>query len=42
MLQSILASVRKEENFRIVAKNYRLFPSPDACVEYMYLNNLVF
>jgi hypothetical protein len=41
MLQNIYNSIKKEENFRMIAKNYRLFPSPDSCIEYLYLNNLV-
>lgn len=42
MLQSIYSSIKKEETFRMVAKNYKLFPSADSCVEYLYLNNLIF
>ncbi|EKE28578.1 MAG: hypothetical protein ACD_3C00043G0017 [uncultured bacterium (gcode 4)] len=42
MLQNIYNSIKKEENFRMIAKNYKLFPTPDACIEYLYLNNLIF
>ncbi len=42
MLSNIYNSIKKEENFRLVAKNYKLFPSADSCVEYLYLNNLIF
>ena len=42
MLQNIYSQIKKEERFRTVAKNYKLFPTPEACIEYLYLNNLIF
>ncbi|EKE30119.1 MAG: hypothetical protein ACD_2C00039G0003 [uncultured bacterium (gcode 4)] len=42
MLQNIYNSIKKEDSFRMIAKNYKLFPSPEACIDYLYLNNLIF
>jgi len=42
VLYNIFLGIKKEEDFRMIAKNYKLFPNPQACIDYLYQNNLVF
>lgn len=42
VLHNIYIWIKKEEDFRMIAKNYKLFPNSQSCIDYLYQNNLVF
>lgn len=42
VLYNVYVRIKKEEDFRMITRNYKLFPSSQSCIDYLYQNNLVF